>query len=70
MKRLTSDEVIARAGIDPKRTYMQTDTGATDTGAGWIETLRDIERAGEADFDSAFDPDGDGAHLTEVTSEV
>lgn len=66
MKRLTADEVIARAGIDPKKTYMQTDTGATDTGAGWIETIRQLERDGGAEFDGAFDPDGDGPHLAEV----
>ena len=45
---------------------MQTDTGAVDTGAGWMETLRDIERRGYAEEDAAFDPEGDGAHLVEV----
>ena len=64
--RLTADEVIARAGRQDGKTDMQTDTGATATGAEWKETLRAIERRGGAEYDSAFDPEGDGAHLVEI----
>ena len=63
---LTAEEVIARAGLEDGKTYMQTDTGATATGAEWKETLRDIERRGEQEYDGAFDPASDGAHLVEV----
>ena len=66
MKRLTAEEVIARAGLEDGKVYMQTDTGATATGAEWKETLREIERSGGGEFDGAFDPEGDGAHLCEV----
>ena len=65
-KILTAEEVIARAQLEDSKTYMQIDTGATSTGAEWKATLRQIERDGGAEFDSAFDPEGDGAHLTEV----
>ena len=65
-KRLTADEVIARAKLEDGKTYIQTDTGATDSGAGWKDTLRKIEHDGGAEFDGAFDPNGDGAHLIEV----
>lgn len=64
-KRLTADEVIRRAGLVDDRFYMHVDSGAVDSGAGWNQTLREVERSG-AEFDSAFDPDGDGAHLVEV----
>jgi len=65
-KILTAEEVIARAGLEDEKSYMQTDTGAIDTGAGWKATLRKLEADGMAEYDSAFAADGDGAHLVEV----
>ena len=64
MKRLTAEEVIARAGIEADKTYMQTDTGAVASGKEWIETIRGLD----PDMDDAFDPEGDGAHLEEIES--
>ena len=65
MKRLTADEVIARAGIEKGKTYMQTDTGAIATGEDWIETIRELD----PELDDAFDPNGDGAHLVEISKD-
>ena len=61
-ERLTEEEVIARAGLEDDKVYMQTDTGAVATGAEWKATLRECD----PETDGAFDPDGDGAHLVEV----
>ena len=62
MKRLTAEEVIARAGIEAGKTYMHTDTGAVASGQEWIDTIRGLD----PELDNAFDPNGDGAHLTEI----
>lgn len=64
MKRLTADEVIARAGLVDDRMYMQTDTGAVDTGAGWKETIRDQEKY----FDE-FETEDFELHLVEVVKD-
>ena len=66
VRTLTAEEVIERAKLEDEKTYMQTDTGETATGADWKETFRDIERRGGAACDSAFDSDGEGARLVEV----
>ena len=66
MERLTAKQVIDRAGIKPDAFYVHTDTGSMATGAEWMQTLRDQEESGAAEFDSAFDQEGDGAHLVEV----
>lgn len=68
MERLPAKQVIDRAGIKPDAFYVHTDTGSTGTGAEWAQILRDQEESGAAEFDSAFDPEGDGAHLIEVES--
>ena len=66
-KRLTAEEVIANANIQNgvEHHYMQIDTGDVDTGAGWVDTLKNCD----PEFDGAFDPDGDGAHLVEVVKD-
>jgi len=65
---LTAQQVIDRAKLDLAALYVHTDTGSMGTGAEWAQILRDQEESGAAEFDSAFDPEGDGAHLIEVES--
>lgn len=65
-KIMTAEEVISRTGLDDEKMYIHVETGAFATGAEWKETLRQIERDGGAEFDKAFDADGNGAALAEI----
>lgn len=65
---LTAQQVIDRAKLDPAALYVHTDTGSIATGEDWAQIIRDQEESGAAEFDSAFDPEGDGAHIIEVES--
>ena len=67
-ERLTAQQVIDRAKLDLAALYVHTDTGSMAVGAEWAQIFRDQEESGAAEFDSAFDPEGDGAHLIEVES--